>query len=105
MKLPARTSAALSQGQPIMLPPGHEAAGADDVAAGLGARHHGVEDAGIVVVVGRQHDRERRRARGKARQHGAMGAAPAVAHEIDRQRAERRAIVAIAGSVSSSSRS
>ena len=72
----------------------HEAAGADDVAAGLGARDHGVKNAGIVVVVRRQHDRKRRLARGKAGEHGAMGAAPAVAHECDRQRAQRRAIVA-----------
>ena len=72
---------------------GHETAGADDIAAALRHLHHGIEHAGVVIVVGRKHERERRVARSEPGQHRTVRAPAAIAHELDGEPAKRLAVV------------
>jgi hypothetical protein len=76
-----------------MLPPAMKRL-AQTMSQPFSTRHQGVDDAGVIVVVGRQEDREWRLAGGETRQYGATGAAATVAHEIDRQIAECLAFIA-----------
>ena len=72
---------------------GHEAAGTNDIAALGGLSHHRVQYGGVVVIVGRIHDHERRIARGKSGEHGTMRTAAAVADELNRHGDKRAAIL------------
>ena len=106
VKFAERTSTALSHGHPVMLPPGMKRLAQTMSQPDFGLRDHAVEHAGIVVVVGRIHQRSRRACCGEAGHDGGMRAAAVVADELDRIGLSRRArLVSIAGRVSSSSRS
>src|SRR6185369_1762368 len=72
---------------------GHEAAGANDVAAFGCLCHHRVQYGCVVVIVGRIYDYKWCIACRKSREHGAMRAAAAVADELDDHSAERAAIL------------
>src|SRR4249919_1096948 len=70
----------------------HETAGANDIAARCGFDDHRIKNAGVVVVIGRKHEHERRIACRKSSEYGPVSAMSAIADECNGERVECVAI-------------